>query len=110
MGGAPAIGLGRRVYRLLQVSDDVAAMFEAFDAREQIRDGPNLTAEGLTCVAPNGKRIFDNMTFGIKTGESLLVMGPSGAGKSSLLRAIGGIWPFDSGVVTRPLTIGRSGS
>lgn len=34
---------------------------------------------------------------------------PSGSGKSSLLRVLGGLWPFPEGAILRPHQVGRDG-
>ena len=39
----------------------------------------------------------------------MIVMGPSGSGKTSLLRVLGGLWPFEKGTIYKPDTIGRNG-
>jgi putative ATP-binding cassette transporter len=51
---------------------------------------------------PNGAPLIAANAFGIQGNERTLVTGPTGAGKSTLFRAIAGIWPFGTGVVTIP--------
>jgi putative ATP-binding cassette transporter len=51
---------------------------------------------------PNGQPLVDAHGISIKAGDRVLVTGPSGSGKSTLFRAIAGIWPFGSGVISVP--------
>ena len=69
-----------------------------------------IAVKNLVCRTPdNGKVLFDNISFSVKKGEPLIVMGPSGSGKTSLLRVIGGLWPFEKGMLFKPSKIGRNG-
>ena len=84
-----------------------------------IHDDSMIRVEGLTSSAPayveNGVEqveqqvLFRNLTFEVKEGDSLIIMGPSGAGKTSLLRILGGLWPYDSGTITKPARVGFQG-
>ena len=49
----------------------------------------SLTAEKLACVRGE-RRLFENLSFGVKAGQALAVEGANGAGKTSLLRLIAG--------------------
>lgn len=49
-----------------------------------------LKAESLTCNR-GGREVFRNLSFGLVTGEAMVVTGRNGAGKSSLLRMIAGL-------------------
>jgi len=49
-----------------------------------------LKAESLTC-SRGGREVFRNLSFGLATGEAMVVTGRNGAGKSSLLRMIAGL-------------------
>lgn len=45
------------------------------------------------------KRVLDNITFSIGTGEIIGIVGPNGAGKSSLMRSVLGLEEIDKGTV-----------
>ena len=61
-----------------------------------------LTIDDLNVRLPGGKLIVAADDLALRAGEHVLVTGPSGAGKSTLFRALAGIWPFGSGLVTVP--------
>ena len=45
------------------------------------------------------KRIIEDISFLVRSGEFLTIVGPSGTGKTTLLRAMGGLTPTTSGSV-----------
>ena len=70
---------------------------------EEASDGGRaLLVEKLAVGLPNGKEIVRIEGLVIEPGERVLVTGPSGSGKTSLFRALGGVWPFGTGVVRIP--------
>ncbi|MGY3231737.1 ATPase subunit of ABC transporter with duplicated ATPase domains [Luteibacter sp. HA06] len=61
---------------------------------------PSLTLHGVSCLLPDGRRLFSglNETFDLRhTG----LVGRNGVGKSVLARVLAGSWPTSSGHVTR---------
>ncbi|MBI3766092.1 MAG: ATP-binding cassette domain-containing protein, partial [Ignavibacteriales bacterium] len=50
-------------------------------------------------VEGEGRKILDDVSFQVKSGETKVVLGPSGAGKSSLLKIILGLWKPTAGAV-----------
>jgi heme exporter protein A len=58
-----------------------------------------LSASRLT-VERGGRVIISNLSFALEQGQSLTVTGPNGAGKSTLLRALAGLLPLTSGVIS----------
>ncbi|HTK13924.1 MAG TPA: ABC transporter ATP-binding protein/permease [Xanthobacteraceae bacterium] len=62
----------------------------------------NLSVENLSVALPQGRTLVAADHMSVQPGERVLVTGPSGAGKSTLFRAMSGIWPFGSGVVSVP--------
>ena len=69
------------------------------EARAQAR---RVEIRELELRLPSGQPLIavDGLNFG--PGDRVLVTGPTGSGKSTLFRAIAGIWPFGSGVITLP--------
>lgn len=59
-----------------------------------------VSLEGVT-ISRRGNLLVSDLDLSIRPGEVLAVMGPSGAGKTTLVRAIAGLTPVDSGVITR---------
>lgn len=48
-----------------------------------------------------GRTLFENVSFGIESGDRVGLVGPNGAGKSTLLKLLAGIEPPDQGTVAR---------
>lgn len=57
-----------------------------------------LAAVGLA-LDRGGRRLFEDVSFTVEAGESLVVTGPNGAGKSSLLRVVAGLLSPSEGTV-----------
>ncbi len=58
-----------------------------------------LTATNLACER-NGRTVFSNLSFTIRSGQCAELRGPNGAGKSSLLRVIAGLVPTAAGTLS----------
>jgi iron complex transport system ATP-binding protein len=69
-----------------------------------------LEAESIDVVR-GGRRVIENVSVAVQSGEALAVVGPNAAGKSTLVRALAGLLPVTAGRVRllgRPLDqIGR---
>ena len=65
---------------------------------EDSTSGTVIRVENLTKTY--GKRkVLDDVSFSLKTGERVGLMGPSGSGKSTLLNCLGGIDRPDTGLI-----------
>jgi putative ATP-binding cassette transporter len=62
----------------------------------------NFGVQSFDVTVPSGEILLKNLNLQLRPGASLLVRGRSGVGKTTLLRAIGGLWPFVNGTVIRP--------
>src|SRR5215469_1798940 len=61
------------------------------------RSGAGVEVDMLDINLPDGQMLRPNISLSANPGQSLLITGASGLGKSTLLRAIGGLWPFGRG-------------
>lgn len=64
------------------------------------RDG-NLTAVHIAAeslqIERGGRTVINGLSFGVASGEALVLSGPNGAGKTTLLRALAGFLPLAAG-------------
>lgn len=51
-------------------------------------------------VQLNGREIWHDVSFSVRSGEFIAILGPNGAGKSTLLKALLGLLPLRQGEVT----------
>ena len=59
-----------------------------------------LLVQNLSVTAPGSERaIVSNVSFALDAGSGLALLGASASGKSSLVKAMVGVWPANSGVV-----------
>jgi heme exporter protein A len=58
----------------------------------------NLVARNLACER-NGRLLFSNLDFTLKSCDYMELRGPNGAGKSSLLRLLAGLLPQSAGTI-----------
>lgn len=72
------------------ISDELRAQ----SAHENILD-----LRHVTCVYEPGRPAISNVSFCVHTGEILCLLGPSGCGKTTILRAIAGFEPVQSGEI-----------
>ena len=47
----------------------------------------------------NEKRAIDNLNLTLEDGDFVTIIGGNGAGKSTMLNAVAGVWPLDSGKI-----------
>jgi ATP-binding cassette subfamily C protein len=60
----------------------------------------SLSAKGIAVAAPGGTALLiQDVSFALKSGETVGIIGPSGSGKSTLARAIIDVWPPARGKV-----------
>ena len=105
-----AAGTTHRVGEIIEILDEIGDSMASQTTKSIQPTANSVGVQNLVCSTPDqSKVLFDNMTFEVKHREPMIVMGPSGSGKTSLLRVLGGLWPFEEGTLFKPDTIGRDG-
>jgi ATPase subunit of ABC transporter with duplicated ATPase domains len=56
---------------------------------------------GVSCVLPDGRVLFSDVSFRVGEGAKIALVGPNGAGKTTLLRMVAGDIPVQSGAIAR---------
>jgi energy-coupling factor transporter ATP-binding protein EcfA2 len=76
-----------------------AAVLRSAPPSDDLSDG-SVVVDGL-CVPGGERRLLDGLSLRVAPGEWVAVCGASGAGKTSLLRALAGLLPIESGTIER---------
>ncbi len=76
-----------------------AAVLRSAPPSDDLSDG-SIVVDGL-CVTGGERRLLDGLSLRVAPGEWVAVCGASGAGKTSLLRALAGLLPIESGRIER---------
>lgn len=94
------------LHRVVVFRDAVSHVDEYENEAEKIQllDHPDghLSFEQTKVSFIDGEVVISDATAHIQPGERVLITGESGSGKSTLFRAIGGLWPWGSGVIKLP--------
>lgn len=85
-------------FAMLQAPSTADAMRQSSDTGES----GSLSATNLDLQLANGTTLFSAAHLALHPGDHVLLSGPSGSGKSTLFRTLAGIWPWASGILSRP--------
>ncbi|SNY92705.1 ATP-binding cassette, subfamily C, CydC [Cohaesibacter sp. ES.047] len=88
--------------RLFALADQpVLAPTASADRAEQMPQGvPHIECDAISFRYPGEKTsVFKDLSLSLEPGSKLAIVGPSGIGKSSLINALCGFWPLDSGQI-----------
>ena len=70
------------------------------DRSDPVDPQDRLYIKGLDCVNHEGRKMLDDVTFTVRSGEILGIAGISGSGQRELLEAIAGLQKLESGEIT----------
>ena len=73
------------------------ALDQAHQQRPHPVSGDTLELRGASVLLPDQKVLLKDIDLRLDAGQWLRLAGPSGLGKSTLLRTLGGVWPFHRG-------------
>lgn len=97
-----------RIQAANAIIEDVPAPRESLELKKMAmaRQGKDvIDAEDLTYTLPNGRALFDDITWRLAPGERVGLVGVNGAGKSTLMRLLDGQLEPSAGRVKRGKTV-----
>lgn len=86
---------------LEKIGQVVDKELESQDGDKPLTQDTPLTVElkDITYIGSSGKRILEEVSLTLNSGENYIIQGPQGSGKTTLLRLVAGIFEPDSGEV-----------
>jgi vitamin B12/bleomycin/antimicrobial peptide transport system ATP-binding/permease protein len=77
---------------------------QGFESRISYAEGDPgaLAIENLEIVSSANADMLKETNVVVGAGERVLILGAPGTGKTQLFRALAGLWPWGSGIITRP--------
>lgn len=95
------INCGAYIERIFQMMEEPLVIKDLPDAEElKITDG-NLSFNNVTfSYGDNSPNILEDVSFDVKSGETIALVGPTGAGKSTVINLISRFYDINSGSIT----------
>lgn len=74
---------------------------EIFPTNERPEIKGNIEFDSVSFSYPgtNNQKVLDNVSFKIKSGQTVAILGPTGSGKSSLVHLLARLYEYDSGSI-----------
>lgn len=95
-------GLRAAILRLHGLVDSNARGRELPEILVRPSDDGSVQLDGIEVRTPTGVQLVNPLDVHLDRGDSLVIVGPSGSGKTTLLRSLAQLWPFASGMLSRP--------
>ncbi|MGX6978407.1 ABC transporter ATP-binding protein [Vagococcus elongatus] len=106
----PVINIGNFYNSLITATAYLERIFETLDEEPEIQDKENAqildTVQGNVAFEhvtfryePKGRKILDDVTFSVNSGQSIALVGPTGAGKTTVINLISRFYDIDEGSV-----------
>ncbi|MCD7730068.1 MAG: ABC transporter ATP-binding protein/permease [Oscillospiraceae bacterium] len=85
--------------RIFETLDEPVIVNDKENAAEMPAIKGNVTFENVTFAYDEGKTVLENLSFNVKSGESIALVGPTGAGKTTIVNLISRFYDTTSGRV-----------
>lgn len=105
----PIINIGNFYNSLVSGSVYLERIFEMLDIKPQIQDAPDayemppikgdVIFQNVTFGYTEQQKIFEQLSFHVKPGETIALVGPTGAGKSTIINLISRFYDIQDGAI-----------
>jgi len=86
--------------RIFETLDEPVTVNDVPDAKELPPVKGRVTFEDVTFGYDEGNHVLENLSFGVKAGESIALVGPTGAGKTTIVNLISRFYNITGGKIT----------
>lgn len=85
--------------RIFETMDEPVTVTDCEGAVEMPEIRGNISFENVTFSYENDIHILENLSFNVKSGQSIALVGPTGAGKTTIVSLISRFYNLDSGCI-----------
>lgn len=85
--------------RIFELMDEPATVDDIEDAAEMPKIRGDVQFENVTFAYEDGINILENLSFEVKSGQSIALVGPTGAGKTTIVSLISRFYNLNSGAI-----------
>jgi len=85
--------------RVFQIIDENEEQFDEKHAKESVHLKGNIDFEGVSFSYEEGMSTLKNVSFQVKSGQTVALVGPTGAGKTTIISLLARFYDCDSGTI-----------